>query len=320
MTHNTNSGLGVAKISGADAAQFLQGQLTSDVRQLNNSWQYTGLCTPKGRLVFSGILYHCANEGSDNTEGDYYLVLNADLFAAVIKRLSMYVLRSKVDISPYPAVFELHATDSSEKVTANENRTVAQHSAPPETEQRLNFGDRALAIRYAGEQSSRAQATNFYNEWNEHLLKYGAVCIGPETSEAFVPQMINLDLVGGVSFKKGCYTGQEIVARMHYLGKLKQRMFVLSANSTNNDGAASQEPLAPGTKLFANSKQQNEQDDIGFGSSVGTVVATNADATRLLAVLRVDQCQQAIIAADAPSIELSVVKELPYEFPQSKSA
>lgn len=211
--------LAVITISGIDAAQFLQGQITCNVHEITATQSSLGaMCTPKGRVISTFLL---AKSGDD-----FLLILPVELLETVKKRLSMYVLRAKVTL-----------TDSSDSLCLL-GLTESSNTAFLATEQqngvvRVHFGNRSLII--ADEQNisrlwSESVAQGYQASDSMHWLTLdilaGIPWLSTATSEEFIPQMLNLDKLGGISLTKGCYTGQEIVARTHYLGKAKRALFV----------------------------------------------------------------------------------------------
>ena len=226
------SQLGILRINGDDAETFLQGQLSNDVNLLDGKQsQLSSYCSPKGRILASFRLYRADN--------DFYLLIPTDTLVATQKRLRMFVLMSKVtidDVSDELVRFGI----SGEKA----NTALKQLSLPvPTTENELASKDSVhiLAIPSAHPRyilvapvtaapdmwnSLKEQLpAKGYNHWNLMDIQQGIPSIVASTVDAFVPQMVNLHAINGVSFSKGCYPGQEIVARMHYLGKLKRRMY-----------------------------------------------------------------------------------------------
>ncbi|HVT34504.1 MAG TPA: hypothetical protein VHE37_02895 [Nevskiaceae bacterium] len=212
--------LAAIRVSGADADTFLQGQLTQDLRKLDSSSPLlAGYCSPKGRLLAvmqlardaDGVLLHVHGSVAD----------------AVLKRLRMHVLRSKVtlELTPAPAL-------------------------TPEQDQ----------------------------AWRLQQIRAGVPVIYRETQDEFVPQMVNLDHLGAISFDKGCYTGQEIVARLHYLGQLKRRMFRSHAAATS---------VTPGTPVHV----------AGEAQAVGMVVdaARDGDGCALSVVLQLAHAASAAL-------------------------
>ena len=209
---------GVITVSGEEATSFLQNLLTNDVNQLSQqSCQITAMCNPKGRLLALFLLI--------KTDDSYQLVLPKSQCAFLSQRLQMFKLRSKVDIA-----------DHSEELTvcALLGNTPVDNAIP------LTLPSSALLIHSADEMASRleillSQDWQLAAEANWHIneIKAGIPLIVPESRELFTAQQLNLDLIGGVSFRKGCYPGQEIVARLHYLGEAKRRLFHALANTNN---------------------------------------------------------------------------------------
>ena len=224
------SHLSLLKLSGEDAATFLQGQVTNDVKQLNgNTSQYAGYCNPKGRLLALFLAYA--------HEGNLYLQLDSRLAEAITKRLRMYVLRSKVvveDISASTVRLGIAGHDAGVALSS-------LFPAVPAAAHEITSGDNGVLIRLPGPTprfeliTDTVRAQNIWEQletelkpvgkpvWEWLEIQAGIPDIQPGTQEEFVPQMVNLDVLGGINYKKGCYTGQEIVARTHYLGKVKRR-------------------------------------------------------------------------------------------------
>jgi len=242
------SHFGLIRFSGDDAQAFLHGQLSCDVNALQ-PWQalYGSYNTAKGRMLASFLLWR------DDT--GYVMQLPRVLCEAIRKRLSMYVLRSKVkafDVSENYVLLGIAGTtaemllrplfDNIPSTTLAMSTTAGAHllrldatrfeiMADPQS------GDEIRSTLIAcGVPISEAA-------WDWTNIQAGIPFITPATQDQFVPQMANLDLINGVSFTKGCYPGQEIVARMHYLGKLKQRMYL--ADITGPDVPQ------PGDKLYS---------------------------------------------------------------------
>jgi hypothetical protein len=223
---------GLIRASGADAPTFLHNLLTNDVQNLAaDGSRFAGMCTAKGRLLATLRLWR---EGDD-----YLLALAADIQAAILKKMSMYVLRSKVKLSD-----------------ANEERVLLGLAGPAAPALLAAAGGRAIELgqdRYllalapdaaiAAWPALAAGATPAgVAAWRWREIAAGEPRVVAATQEAFVPQMVNMELpaVAGVSFTKGCYPGQEIVARTQYLGKIKRRMY----------RAALPRDFPPGTDVF----------------------------------------------------------------------
>jgi folate-binding protein YgfZ len=222
--------LGVIAVEGADAITFLQAQLTNDVAKLQeHEFELNGYCTPKGRLLAT---FHQWRDG-DTVQ----LRLPREILAGVVKRLAMFVLRSKVRLSDASAQWTTHALLGAALSARMQRDGVTLPAQPwsgvrvdgvrvdrvPDADgiERYLLGARAGAALPAWCASfERAPAALWW--WSE--IAAAVPTVFAATQEKFVPQMINFEVVGGVDFRKGCYPGQEIVARSQYLGKLKRRM------------------------------------------------------------------------------------------------
>ncbi len=226
------SHLSLIRAGGADVTTFLNGQLTSDVSRLApGRSELSAWCSPKGRMVaLFRVLRH----------GDAFLLqLPASLRGDVIKRLRMYVLRAKVVLENADDMFVRFGVAGPRAA----NLVQAAIGTAPANDNEVLTRDGLLLTRLPGAHprfeflAPPAQAPELWEElkrdalpagadaWTWHDIAAGIPAVLPETSDAFVPQMANLELLGGVSFTKGCYIGQEIVARLHYRGRLKQRMY-----------------------------------------------------------------------------------------------
>ena len=296
------------RFDGPDAQSFLQSQLTNNVLAVNDQRsQYTGYCTPKGRLLASLLL--CRRDGA------YYLTLPRELCEPVRKRLSMYILRAKVkasDVSAEQVLFGVDGADAAAMVTI-----VALAGAAPGAAHDVVHGNEITAIklpvnRYliaapvaeAGKvEAALAAAASSAAEtlWTTLDIEAGIPTVVAATQEQFVPQTVNFDLIGAVSFDKGCYPGQEIVARTHYLGKVKQRM--VRARVTVNEALAL--PMA-GDKLYS----------APFGDQacgmIVSAVRVNTDSHDVLAVVQTSTLESAAVhwkTVDGPTLQIA---PLPY--------
>ena len=235
------SQFGLLKVSGEDAQNFLHNLLSSDVKAVAPTRaQFSSFNTAKGRMLATFLVWQ--------HDVDYFLQLPRSLVAAMQKKLSMYILRSKVKI-----------TDVSEEViclglAGKDANTLAKETFAETPQQDYGMLHEASAslLRLDANRlmliATPQQATTLWPSikcgttpsgsacWDWLNIRAGIPIILPATQEHFVPQMANLDLIGGVNFKKGCYPGQEIVARMQYLGKLKRRMYFAHVNGEARAG------------------------------------------------------------------------------------
>jgi len=244
---------GTLRASGEDAQSFLQNMLSNDICEVSASHaQLSSLNSPKGRMLASMLIWR--------NGGDYLLQLPRALCEPMRKKLSMYVLRAKVKIS-----------DASDEIISlglsGENAQEILGKQFGELPQ-LPFGftdaGQAGVLKFSDTRfqvSTTAQyAPTLWQALSRHAQPVGSACwdwlniragipvILPQTQEQFVPQMANYELLGGVNFKKGCYPGQEIVARMQYLGKLKRRMYPVHIDGVHLDSDAAPQP---GDELFS---------------------------------------------------------------------
>ncbi len=212
----------VLRVSGADAAQFLQGQATTDIQTLAFGTTGCGaFCSPKGRVI--------ANFRIAREQDGFLIFTAADLVQPLYQRLRKYVLRARVTLS---------LPDASERLIGLGGNTTGLPDGPCFT---LNdHSGRAIGFMDPLSAPINRVAVSA-DAWRLADIEAGFALIRAGTSEAFLPQMLNLDWLGGIGLQKGCYTGQEIVTRTHYLGQLKRRLYRcrIEANS---------EP-PPGTEL-----------------------------------------------------------------------
>jgi len=229
---------GLIQFSGADAGVFLANLLTCDVAGLAQDHStYGAYCTAKGRVLASFLLWR--------SEQGYFMQLPSSLREVIRKQLSRYVLRSKVTVADATAEWTLLGVTGADAAALIQS--IFGH-VPPRIHEAVQAPD-ATVIRLTGDRFELVVANDTtprvvdalsthaekvggeYWEWLE--IHLGIPTITATTQEIFVPQMVNLDLLGGVSFEKGCYPGQEIVARMHYRGTLKQRMYLANLSGTD---------------------------------------------------------------------------------------
>ncbi|WP_254914641.1 MULTISPECIES: folate-binding protein YgfZ [Pigmentiphaga] len=232
--------LTVLEARGADTIEFLQGQLTQDVKKLGDAdARLAGYCTAKGRLLASAIVWRAQPDPADPVPRVLALV-DASIAQALQKRLSMFVLRAKVKLAATP----LRVAGVWRGTDAAALQAAAGGLLPAAPWSRADLPDATWIAAPAADASPRwwwigtddalqrlgtalgapAQA-GLAQAWRAADIASGLPWITAPTQDLFVPQMVNLELIGGVSFTKGCYPGQEVVARSHYLGKLKRRMF-----------------------------------------------------------------------------------------------
>lgn len=292
--------VGLIRFSGDDAQAFLHNQLTCDVAALAPGRStYGAYCTPKGRILATFLLWRTADA--------YFMQLPSSLREPIQKTLTRFILRARVRAEDVAGDWALLGASGSD-ADAVARRATGQ---APAGEHEVSLIAGAMALRLPGDRceivtrwdkatalvdSGWQNAGPEYWEWLD--IRAGVPVVLPETQEEFVPQMVNLDLIGGVSFEKGCYPGQEIVARMRYRGTLKQRMVL--ANIETMD-----EPR-PGDKLYS----------ADFGKQAcGTIVnaARSPEGGHdMLASIQISAVEKGEVrwkTTDGPTLEL---RQLPY--------
>ena len=231
--------LGVIQVEGEDAAKFLHGQLTQDFALLDlQHARLAAFCSAKGRMQASFI-------GFKRAQGNVLLVCSKDLLAATLKRLSMFVLRAKAKLSDASDKFAVYG------LLGNATQSIAEKddSAWVKTEKEAAIYvnlypaegvKRQLCVQPADHAAPSGQALAL-EHWLWTEVRSGVATLSTPVVEAFVPQMLNYESVGGVSFKKGCYPGQEVVARSQFRGTLKRRAFLVHSDAM----------LAAGLEVFS---------------------------------------------------------------------
>ncbi len=234
------SQLGLILATGEDATSFLQNQFSNDISELvNQCFQLSSYSTPKGRMLAVFRIFSIDN--------GYILVLPASLVASVLQSLQRYVVQSKVTLTDASPLFSRFAIQTNNADVINQEilPTIQGRVEQSDSLIALNLGSVNEQHRYLLLSLSLDEAKSIWHElsdclhiasfdaWRLSEIKAGIPVIYPQTTEEFVAQMTNLNLLGGVNFKKGCYPGQEIVARTQYLGKLKRRMFLARIGSDN---------------------------------------------------------------------------------------
>jgi len=268
--------LGVLRIGGVDAARFLQGQLTHDTRLLADGRTQLSACnTPQGRVVALLRLRQ--------TDDAIYALLHQELASTVVARLGRFVLRAKVDLQI--------ATDL--QVACVERQTLADavvaFEYAPDRRVVLIHG---ATLRATTGLSIAQSLPGIENEWRAADIAAGLPQVFAATSGSFVPQMLNLDRLDAISFTKGCYTGQEIVARTQHLGRIKRR----TLRYRLPQGAA----LAPLAALSLGEQKVAEV----------VMSATRDDAVELLAVTSLEAAGRTLVTDDGRD---AVPVALPYE-------
>ncbi len=303
------SHFGLMLATGEEAAAFLHGQFCNDVLALGDSAsQWNGWCSPKGRLLVS-LLAWSGKQG-------IYLLLPRSLQPAIQKRLQMFVLRAKVKLSDESdnwvrfgvagsaAESLLHATVGAVPVEVmstvhTEMGRIIKLSATRFIV--VASPEKAIAVWNQLSNAPTHAIKASASVWDWLSIQQGIITVLPETQDAFVPQMANFELIGGVSFKKGCYPGQEIVARTQYRGILKRRMVLAHV-------AGATSPV-PGEKLYSD----------GFGDQAAGEVANVAPASDggfdMLVVAQIAAINDNNLKYAALDGLAVTIKPLPYALP-----
>jgi hypothetical protein len=264
---NHLSHLSTLSFSGSDAKEFLQGQMTQDINSISDqSYKMTSILNPKGRIIVTGLI--------KEFKGNIFFIISKDLSEDCVQWLSRYILRSDVKISiEKNYIFGLN----------NENQK--QLFKYDENQQQLNISqismDHSRYILLADDEASlKNKSIESINEseWILSDIKRGLPILSKESSEKYIPQMINLDLLEGISFSKGCYTGQEVVARVQHRGKIKQRMFHITTESNKCEIEHQSEIMHENSKV---------------GSLVNSIM--NKDILHSLAVINIDDSEKKLI-------------------------
>ena len=243
--------LGIIRAQGADSVKFLQGQLTQDVALLGLSEaRLAAWCSAKGRMLVSFIVFK-------NTHEDILLLCSPSVLPATLKRLQMFVMRAQCKLSDATAQFVVQGVMQAEALPvgaapvpasrALSNMALGRNGSditvqlPPGAVQGQRIARSLLVSQMVvGDEPVPAASSDDLAAWQYAEVTSGIAPITAPISEAFVPQMLNYESTGGVNFKKGCYPGQEVVARSQFRGTLKRRGYIISSDA----------PLAAGQELF----------------------------------------------------------------------
>jgi folate-binding protein YgfZ len=309
------SPLSVVAVSGAEAEAFLQGQLSCDVKALGlEACTYGSFNSPKGRMLANFVLWR------EPAEGGFALLLPRDIAESVAKRLRMYVLRSKVTVTdvsaatrrfgvggpaagsalrtlldPPPAPFEIRGADAVTVLGLPGPRFVIVVLLPHADAVQAKLASVAAPASFA--------------VWQWLTIRAGVPVVTTATQDAFVAQAANWDILGGIDFRKGCYTGQEIIARTHYLGRLKERTLAFHADAP--------EP-APGDRIYSQAF-----DDQPCGTVVNAAPAPGGGYD-LLAVVQLAAAERGdarLSSVDGPPLTpLALPYAIPAKAPREREA
>ncbi len=307
------SSRGVLKISGADALEFLHGQFSNDLKQLNTGqWQLSSYSTPKGRLL---AVFRIAKVGED-----FYIEMPESTKEAFQKRLTMFVMRSKVTIDNLSEELLISAIVGPDSPKVMHTLGINAPSNPYEAS--VSESHDVLVLRECGDTqryvilATSSKTTEMWqtadssllrtaeNTWALSQIANGQPDVFDETKEQFVAQMMNLQVIGAVNFKKGCYPGQEVIARLHYLGKLKRRMYRFSATGQTLPVSGSEIVLVGETEA---------------AGKVASAAFSTEGKIELLAVMKVASVESDDVLQLASGETLEIL-ELPYAFAEEPKA
>lgn len=287
------SQLGLIRVEGQDAEKFLQGQFTNDVRQVKpHHSQFSAWCTSQGRVIVNFQLLQ-----RDNA---YYLLLPANMIPVVLKRLQMFVMRATVKLSDASetlgkfCVAGEHATqilsdtlhcqppENIDDCVTTAEFTIVKMRSPTPCYLLLSPPESAIQL---WQNLTSVAPTHSQDDWHTLTALAGIPWIDSRLTELFVPQMLNLQALSAINFKKGCYSGQEIVARMQYLATLKRRLFLAKCAGS----------VAPqiGEELLENGENGKE-----VGKIINVIAQSNSEYL-VLAVVVIDAVQNQTVTTQA---------------------
>jgi len=289
---------GLIHASGPDSEAFLHGQLSNDLLGLAaDGVQWSAYCSAKGRMYAGFLVWRDGGDG-------FFLAVDRALIAGLVKRLRMFVLRSKVAIEDASAAFTLHglaAPDLTQVLTSAAPRPLAATRAestliglPP-----VHGMQRVLLVSEPGKSNEFKAMPGSASDWQRLMIHAGEVWINPATQEQFVPQMVNFDAIGGINFKKGCYPGQEVVARAHYRGAVKRRTYLAHVAAA----------AKAGDPLYASDLNGQES------GVVANAAPAPGGGSDLLAVIQIQSHAQAVVRLGSTDGAVLAFAQLPYSFP-----
>ena len=292
-------------VAGGDAANVIQGQLTNDVNKVDEEHsQISAFCNNKGRMLANFRLFQ--------SQQNYFLSIRNNLVESSIEHLQKYILRAQVAIQDVSEQL-IHIGISGNNVEKLLSQSIDKLNTTVDS---VTQNDDYIAIRVSGEipryeifcslehakalwegLSDKTSVTNSAY-WDYLNIRNGLPFIDSNTREEFVPQMANMELINGVSFEKGCYTGQEIVARTHYLGKQKRRTYRIKIISD----------IAPkaGDQLATDTSTENQ-----YTGTLVNVYPTANNEYEALAVIQIKAAESEKLKLKDADAEITVL-ELPY--------
>lgn len=302
------SQLSLLYVGGDDATDFLQNQLSNDIKQIDeHRAQLSSLSNAKGRMlsIFRVI----------RIEGGYLLLIPSSIIQQTSQHLQKYILRSQVVLSDISDQFSRFSLITKRQELLDQDIFPAEPNQVYQSDSlivvRLQSAEQEFRYLVLSNQVqetidlwnklSAELAVNNFHSWRLQEIRSGVPTLYPQTLGAFVVQMANLQLIDGVNFKKGCYPGQEVVARMQYLGKLKRRMYLANF--------ATRECPLPGDELCTENAEQAD----GSGKIVDAVQISEGQCLALFIAQIEKTEQQQLKLCDQPDTRLEL-QALPYAF------
>jgi tRNA-modifying protein YgfZ len=293
------SHLGLIRAQGIDAASFLHSQLTTDFMQLDAGHaRLAGYCSAKGRLLASFVAWKTAPD-------EVLLACSAEVLPATLKRLSMFVLRAKCKLADASGDLALYGLvgDAATRWLGDGAPSEAWRKRDVGRAQAIRLPDAEGVARYLwaapADEPAPALPSLSLASWLWLDVHTGVPLIVGATTEQFVPQMVNLELVGGVNFQKGCYPGQEVVARSQYRGTVKRRSFLFESEA----------PALPGQEVFA---EDDPSQPAGMVVNAASLVGHGHVALVELKLAALVGAGLHVGAADGPKLQRAT---LPYAVP-----
>jgi len=299
------SNLGIIEVSGADADTFVNAQFTSDINEQDeHQIKPCAWCNPKGQVIATFLLLKLKNR--------FLLITPLELTDRLIDRLQTYIFRSAVTIKSQTRQYKFAGIIGQKAIDSLQAMTNLQLPGPY---QAVNYKDTFIA-NMAGQEVTRVLLVDQIDDsestierlqnmieqvdskiWKYYDIRDGLPWILEKTTEQVLPQELNLDLIGGLSFDKGCYPGQEVVARVYFRQKLKNRMHLARLDT--------EAVLEPGSRIFCKEIQ----------SSCGIIINSESDnnkAVWMLAVINIEQAEKYTLYAESPDGPRLTLTPLPY--------
>ena len=254
----------IISISGADSTEFIQGQMTQDISAIgDDEARMTAILNPQGRVMSTALIMHW--------DDSIILVLNKDTVDDLIVWLSRFILRSKVTVSR----LEAHIYGLNQNLANIESDSLDLEKEIFCLRSIETDAERTLLITKSLHDFSKSSITTMSSRnWQLADIQAGIPIIYKENIAKFIPQMVNLDLINGISFNKGCYTGQEIVARVQHRGKIKRRMFHISTQQSNTE-------IRPGTPvLLGDSEVGTIIQSVQYKNQIHSLAVIKNDASK----------------------------------------